>query len=190
MGHKSAETRLNCQELREGERHLLGSVSFGCTLEGFVRRKNLPRRSFASFFRNLTWGNAALELLKGRNNVTRETRARSICAKRRTRGPSVHAYDSRARFWRTYITWIKLLLRVLRPLTCFLVSQSPVVQTRLQLGQRRLLNRAVKLAQKRHPRIPQAHLLLRARPMAVSKRILQRALIRRRLLPLSMKSRT
>lgn len=163
---------------------------FLCKLGRFVRRKNLPRRSFASFFRNLTWGNAALELLKGRNNVTRETRARSICAKRRTRGPSVHAYDSRARFWRTYITWIKLLLRVLRPLTCFLVSQSPVVQTRLQLGQRRLLNRAVKLAQKRHPRIPQAHLLLRARPMAVSKRILQRALIRRRLLPLSMKSRT
>lgn len=190
MGHKGTETPLNCQELREGERHLLGSVSFGCSLEGLVRRKNLPKRCFASFFRNLTWGNAVLELLKSRNNVTRETRARSICAKRRTRGPSVHAYDSRARFWRTYITWIKLLLRVLRPLTCFLVSQSPVVQTRLQLGQRRLLNRAVKLAQKRHPRIPQAHLLLRARPMAVSKRILQRALIRRRLLPLSMKSRT
>ncbi len=144
MGHKGAETRLNCQELREGERHLLGSVSFGCTLEGFVRRscdvfrflctlarfvrrKNLPRRCFASYFRNLTWGNAVLEFLKGRNNVARETRVRSICAKRRTRGSSVHAYDSRARFWRTCTTWIKLPLRVLRPLTCLLAPQSPLV---------------------------------------------------------------
>lgn len=190
MGHKGAETPLNCQELREGERHLLGSVSFGCSLEGLVRRKNLPKRCFASFFRNLTWGNAVLELLKGRNNVARETRVRSICAKRRTRGPSAHAYDSRARFWRTCTTWKKLFLRALRSLTCLLVPQSPVVQTRLQLGHRRLLNRAMRLAQKRHPRILQAHPLLRARLMAVSKRILQRALIRRRLLPLSMKSRT
>lgn len=101
---------------------------FLCILGRFVRRKNLPRRCFASFFRNLTWGNAALELLKGRNNVARETRVRSICAKRRTRGPSVHAYDSSARFWRTCTTWIKLLLRVLRPLTCLLVPQSLLVR--------------------------------------------------------------
>lgn len=47
---------------------------FLCKLGRFVRRKNLPRRSFASFFRNLTWGNTVLELLKGRNNVAREAR--------------------------------------------------------------------------------------------------------------------
>ena len=65
-----------------------GSCDVKTCLEGVLR----------AFFRNLTWGNAVLELLKGRNNVARETRVRSICAKRRTRGPSVHAYDSSARF--------------------------------------------------------------------------------------------
>lgn len=57
--------------------HSKGSCDFFrflCILGRFVRRKDLARRCFASFFRNLTWGNAALELLKGRNNVAREAR--------------------------------------------------------------------------------------------------------------------